>query len=262
MPFVIFMFVFVWGWKVYHDMRTVPDGALEIQVMAKKWDWRFLYKNGTEITSSVVDGQKQPSTLIVPVGRPVKLIMGSEKIVEASTDPTDRPVLHSFYVPAARIKQDVVPGRYTMLWFNLDHPGEYQVFCTEFCGAGHYSMQAKIKAVPEAEFDKWLIEQGEAGDLTPVQLGAKLYTKQACAGCHSINGTKVVGPTFKGLWGRQESLADGSKVEVDENYLRESILNPNAKIVAGFQPGQMPVFAGALKEDEISAIIEFIKTLK
>lgn len=263
-PFVIFMFVFFWGWKVYHDMRHVPDNALEIQVMAKKWDWRFLYKSGKVVTSGLdANGNKTPAMMIVPAGRPVKLIMGSEKIVENSTDPTDRPVLHSFYIPSARIKQDVVPGRYTMLWFNFDQPGEYNVFCAEYCGSGHYSMRALIKAVPQADFENWLSDEGGAGGtLSLADRGKELYQTQACIGCHTINGQKSVGPSFKGLWGSSQPIEGGPAVTVDENYVRESILNPNAKIAAGFQGGQMPVFAGVLKDEDITAIIEFIKSLK
>lgn len=261
-PFVIFMFVFFWGWKVYHDMRTVPADALEVQVMAKKWDWRFIYKSGKEVTSGLDDsGQKSPATLVVPAGRPVKLVMASEKINAASTDPKDRPVLHSFFIPSARVKQDVVPGRFTMMWFNFDQPGEYWVFCTEFCGAGHSAMKAKIKAVPQAEFDRWLADEG-GGVLTLADQGKALYGSKACVGCHSADGTRVVGPTFKGSWGAQHKMEGGATVTVDENYIRESILNPNAKVVAGYPAGVMPAYAGQLSDDELLALIEFIKTLK
>ena len=263
-PFVIFMFVFFWGWKVYHEMRHVPDNALEVQVMAKRWDWRFTYKSGKAVTSGLDErGQKTPATLVVPAGRPVKLIMGSEKINSASTDDKDRPVLHSFFIPSARIKQDVVPGRYTMLWFNFDKPGDYWVFCADFCGAGHSSMKAMIKAVPEAEFDKWLSAEG-GGTLSLADRGKQLYAANACIGCHSADGSKSVGPSFKGIWGHDQAIEGGPTVKVDENYIRESILNPNAKIAAGYKAsaGVMPVFAGTLSEDDINALIEFIKTLK
>ncbi|CAN5593737.1 cytochrome c oxidase subunit II [soil metagenome] len=261
-PFLIFMFVFFWGWKVYHDMRHAPEGALEVQVMAKKWDWRFIYKSGKVAMSGIDDnGQRLPATLVVPVGRPVKLIMASEKISEGSTDPLDRPVLHSFYIPAARIKQDLVPGRFTMLWFNFDQPGDYWVFCAEFCGAGHSSMRGLIRAVPEAEFDKWLSAES-GGKLSLADQGRALYAAKACVGCHSADGSRVVGPSFKHLWGSKHVVEGGATVTVDENYVRESILNPNAKIVQGFPSGVMPVFAGQITDDEISALIEFIKTLK
>ncbi len=261
-PFLIFMFVFAWGWKIYHDMRHSPEGALEVHVMAKKWDWRFLYKNGKEVTSSLNDkGQKEPATMVVPVGKPVKLIMASEKISAGSTDPMDRPVLHSFFLPAARIKQDVVPGRYTTMWFQLDQPGDYWVFCTEFCGSGHSAMKARISAVPIADFEKWLAAEG-SGAMSLADKGRALYSSKACAGCHSADGTRVVGPTFKASWGASRDVEGGGKVTVDENYVRESILNPNAKVAAGYPAGVMPTFAGQLSDDDVKALIEFIKTLK
>lgn len=261
-PFLIFMFVFVWGWKVYHDMRTIPADALEVHVMAKKWDWRFLYKSGKEVVAGLDDkGQKTPATMVVPVGRPVKLIMGSEKISANSTDPTDRPVLHSFYLPAARVKQDIVPGRYTSLWFNIEKPGDYWVFCTEFCGSGHSAMKAMVKAVPVAEFEAWLASEG-GGALTLADQGKALFAAKACVGCHSADGSRVVGPTFKGLWGSSRSFDGGGSAKADENYLRDSILNPNSQVVATFPKGVMPAYAGQLSDDEVNAIIEFIKTLK
>lgn len=261
-PFLIFMFVFVWGWKVYHDMRNVPAGALEIHVMAKKWDWRFIYKSGKEAVSGVdANGQKTPATMVVPIGRPVKLIMGSEKINAASTDRSDRPVLHSFYLPAARIKQDIVPGRYTTQWFNIEKAGDYWVFCTEFCGGGHSSMKAVVKAVPVEEFEAWLASEG-GGSLSLVDQGRNLYAAKACIGCHSADGSSVVGPTFKGLFGKSRSFVSGKTATADEDYLRDSILNPNANVVTGYPAGVMPAYAGQLSDDEVNAIIEFIKTLK
>ncbi len=263
MPFVIFMFVFGWGWKIFHEMRNPPENPLEVHVVAKKWDWRFIYKNGKEVTAWLNEkNQKEPATMVVPAGKPVKLIMSSEKINPASdTDPKDRPVLHSFFVPSARIKQDIVPGRYTSLWFNLQQPGDYWVFCAEFCGTGHSSMFAKINAIPVADFEKWLSSEG-SGALTLADKGKALYATKGCVGCHSADGTSVVGPSFKGVWGTSHAVEGGGTVTVDEDYIRESLMTPNAKIVAGFKPGLMPAFAGQLTEDEIKQIIEFIKTLK
>ncbi len=266
-PFLIFMFVFAWGWMVYHDMRKMPEDALEVHVFAKKWDWRFVYKNGKEVTAALDENMKlQPSTMVVPVGRPVKLIMASEKVNPSGNDPTDRPVLHSFFIPSFRVKQDVVPGRYAALWFEADKAGLYNVFCAEYCGGGHSAMRGLIRAVAPAEFEAWLA--GEAvsteavAQVNPlVAKGKTLYAANACIGCHSVDGSKMTGPSFKGLFGKTEQTDKGS-VKVDENYLRESVLNPNAKIVAGYPPGQMPPYAGQLSEDDILALIEFIKTLK
>ena len=260
-PFLIFMFAFGWGWLVYHDMRSMPENALEVHVMAKKWDWRFVYKNGKEITSGVdAKGAKEPATMVVPVGRPVKLIMASEKINPAGNDPTDRPVLHSFFIPAFRIKQDIVPGRYTALWFNAEHEGEYWVFCAEFCGAGHSAMLGKVRVVSNEEFEKWLGSDGPIGG-TLADKGRALFGSKACIGCHSLDGKKGVGPSFKGLFGTKEKTNKG-EITVDENYLRESILNPNDKIVDGFPAGVMPPMAGQLNDDDIKALIEFIKAAK
>lgn len=265
-PFVIFIFCFAWGWIVFHKMRAMPENALEIHVVGKKWDWRFIYKNGREIVAGVDDdGNKTPATMVVPMGRPVKLIMGSEKVNPGSnTDPKDRPVLHSFFIPAFRVKQDLVPGRYTTLWFEATETGTFNVFCAEYCGEGHYSMRAAIKVVTQKEYEEWL--SGEAageggGTLSLAQQGKALYANRACIGCHSVNGSAGSGPTWKGIFGHKV-MTDKGEVTIDENYIRESILQPNAKIVTGFQGGVMPSFAGQLKEDEINALIEFIKTLK
>ncbi|MES2857274.1 MAG: cytochrome c oxidase subunit II [Bdellovibrionota bacterium] len=261
-PFCLFIFAFAWGWVVYHEMRTFPENALEVHVVAKKWDWRFIYKNGKEITTSIdASGNKVPATMVIPIGRPVKVIMASEKINPAGDDPRDRPVLHSFFIPAFRVKQDIVPGRYTSLWFQAEKAGDYHLFCTEYCGAGHYSMLGMVKAVPVDEYERWLAADASAGG-SLVDVGRGLYGTKACIGCHSLDGSRVVGPTFKGLFGSKHAIEGGGEVTVDEDYLRESILNPNAKITGGFPAGVMPAFAGQLNDDELKAIIEFIKSAK
>lgn len=219
------------------DMRNAPDDAYEIQVTAYKWAWAFTYENG------VTDGN-----LVVPADRPIKLIMSSDD------------VLHSFYVPAFRVKQDVVPGRYTSLWFQTDGAGEYQIFCTEYCGTKHSEMLAKVIVKEPTEFDRWL-EESAAPSGTPEEIGEKLVAQRGCAACHSINGAKGVGPSFKGSWGVARKLADGSEVVMDENYVKTSILNPQGQIVAGYPP-VMPTFKGKLKNSEIDAIIAYLKTLK
>lgn len=264
-PFVLFMVAFGWSWMVYHKMRTAPENALEVHVVGKKWDWRFIYKNGKEVTSGLdSSNQKIPATMVVPVGRPVKLIMSSERInpsTPLAQSPTDRAVLHSFYIPAFRIKQDVVPGRYTTEWFQAEQLGEYWVLCAEYCGASHYDMKAKIKVVSNEDFEKWLSSEGTGGALSLADQGKQIYQAKACMGCHSVDGGPSVGPTWKGLWAKTETT-DKGQVKVDEAYIRESILEPNAKIVKGFQGGIMPTYAGQLNDDDIRAVIEFIKTLK
>jgi cytochrome c oxidase subunit 2 len=237
-PFVIFMIVFVWGWLVYMKMRTMPEDALEIAVQAQKWSWTFTYKNGRSTGGEVY----------VPVGEPVRLIM------------TSVDVIHSFFVPAFRTKQDVVPGRYTQVWFKAEKEGDYQVFCAEYCGDGHSRMLAKVHVIPRAKFDQWLGNDPYKG-LATLDIGKKVYQSR-CTACHNATEVKLVGPGFKGIWGTQAQLEGLPPVTVDENYVRESIMNPNAKIVKGFPSGVMPTFAGQLSEQEIMGAIEFIKSLK
>lgn len=237
-PFVIFMVVFVWGWIVYYQLRTFPANALEIAVQGQKWSWVFKYKNGL----------KSQAFLTVPVNQDVKLVM------------TSSDVLHSFYIPAFRTKQDVVPGRYTAVWFRANKLGSYQVFCAEYCGDNHSAMMAKINVVTREEFDEYLSTDPFKG-LPPVQVGQKLF-QGSCVACHSTTpGVKMKGPNLAGVFGRQEQLEDGTTVTVDENYIRESLMNPQAKIVKGFEP-VMPTQAGLLDEDEILGIIEYLKSLK
>ncbi len=242
-PLVIFLGVFAWGWSIYHNMRNMPKDALEVHVYGKQWDWTFEYKSGKKAYSS----NNEP--LVVPVGKPVRLIM------------TSSDVIHSFFVPSFRIKQDVVPGRYTNLWFQAEKMGEFHIFCTEYCGFSHSAMLGKIKVVSVEDYEKWIAET-DASQLSGVELGAKLYNQKGCVACHSLDGSPKVGPTFKGLFSKAENLEDGSTVNVDENYLRESVVNPNVKIVKGFPKGVMPAFQGQVSEEELTGIIEFIKGQK
>ena len=237
-PFVIFMGVFAWGWAVYHQMRTMPTTGLELAVEAQKWDWSFIYKSGRRVSGE----------FYVPVNTPVKLIM------------TSKDVLHSFYVPAFRNKMDVVPGRYTSIWFQPTKEGSFQVFCAEFCGDQHSGMLAKVHVVSREKFDAWLANDPYKG-LSLLEVGQKIFTSR-CVACHTNTETKGIGPGFKGIWMKQEKMADGATVTIDENYVRESILNPQARIVAGFPAGVMPSFAGQLSEQELMGVIEFMKSLK
>jgi len=239
-PLVIFLAVFAWGWIIYHDMRTMPKDALEVQVTGKQWAWEFEYKSGV----------KTGNLLVVPVNKDVKLIM------------TSKDVLHSFYIPSFRIKQDVIPGSYTALWFNADKLGEFHVFCAEFCGTQHSGMLATVKVVTQAEYEAWLIEESQVGALPLAQRGQKLFQAKACASCHSVaDASAKVGPSLWQKFGAKELTEEGEFV-VDENFVREAILNPNAKTTKGFPKGVMPTFQGQLNETELSALIEYIKTLK
>lgn len=237
-PLVFFLGFFAWGWWIYHEMRQMPENALEVHVFGRQWSWEFVYKSG----------KTSGNEFVVPVNTPVKLIM------------TSRDVLHSFYIPSMRIKQDVIPGQYTALSFNSTKLGDFQVFCAEYCGTTHSGMLAKLRVVTQEDYEKW-IQENEEG-LTLAQRGQKYFNDKGCVACHSVDGTAKVGPTWKGIFGTEREFADGSKVKADENYLRESILNPNARVVKGFAAGVMPTYQGQLSEDQVNAVIEFIKSLK
>jgi len=240
-PLVIFLAVFAWGWYIYHGMRTMPKDALEINVLGKQWAWEVEYKNGFKAVNEVV----------VPVNTDVKLLL------------TSQDVIHSFFVPSFRIKQDAVPGRYTALWFRAEKLGEFHVFCAEYCGTSHSGMIGKLRVVTREEFDKYMEEGQEEGQLPLAKRGEKLFALKACASCHSVDSPAVkVGPSLFQVFGHEVTLDDGSKVVADENYIRESILQPNAKIVKSFPKGVMPTFQGQINENELNALVEYVKSLK
>ena len=238
-PIVLVLVIFVWGFKVFMDLSTPPANSYEVLVTGQKWKWLFTYPNGT------VD-----ENLHAPVDTPVRLVMTSEDVI------------HGFFIPAFRLKHDVVPGRYAKVWFRAVKAGDYQIFCTQYCGTGHSDMLAKVVIHEPGGFESWLEDAGNfLKKMPPAQAGEKLYRVRGCAQCHTLDGTASTGPTFKGVWGRKETLKGMNPVVVDENYVRESILEPQAKIVAGFEP-VMPTYKGRLKDQEITAIIEFLKTVK
>lgn len=240
-PLVLFLGIFGWGWYIYHQMRTFPADALEIHVYGKQWAWEMVYKSGV----------KTANLIVAPVNKDVKLIL------------TSNDVIHSFYVPSFRIKQDAVPGRYTAVGFKADKLGDYHVFCTEFCGTSHSNMMATVKIVTEAEYNQWMNEESQVGALPLAQRGEKIFQVKACASCHSIADAAVkVGPALWQKWGTTEEMDNGEKVTVDENYVRESIVSSQAKIVKGFGKGVMPAYQGQLNETELSALVEYIKSLK
>ena len=236
-PFVIFMVVFAWGWIIYHDMRTAPKGAFEIHVVGQKWYWDFLYKSG----------KKSSNEFYVPVDTPVKLIM------------TSRDVIHSFFIPSFRIKQDVVPGRYSSLWFEATKTGQFQVFCTEYCGDGHSAMLAKVNVMPKDEFETWLQTNPYKG-MSIAEIGGKVF-QQKCTACHNASTEKKIGPGLAGLFGKERVFENQASLIADENYLRESILYPRKKVVKGY-PNAMTAFLGQLSEEELTGVIEYIKELK
>lgn len=238
-PLFLVLYIFWVGWTGYLDLRTPPGDAFEVHVTGQKWSWTFTYPNGH------VDAD-----LLVPVGQPVRLTMGSED------------VLHSFFIPAFRAKMDVVPGRYTTMWFTATEAGDYDVYCTEYCGTEHSSMGARLLAMPPAEFEAELAKRSNyLENDPPLVAGEKVYRIQGCTQCHSIDGTDGIGPSFKGIvLGQSRPLADGSQVVYDENYVRESIMEPQAKIAAGYDP-VMPTYKGRLKDKAITVLIQYIKSL-
>ncbi len=240
-PTVILAIIFVWGFRGYLKLTIVPKDALQIKVTGQRWFWSFDYPEGVNSLNDMV----------VPVGKPIALLMSSQDVI------------HSFFVPAFRIKQDVLPNRYTQAWFEAKNVGEYDLLCAEFCGTQHSSMLGKVRVVSTQDYNRWLEEAvGSLGAGMPLKdLGEKLYTSKQCFTCHSLDGTKIQGPSFKGRFGSEAVFTDGSKRTVDENYLRESILNPQAKVVAGYLP-VMPTYQSLLKEREVDALVEFIKSLK
>lgn len=253
-PTVLLMGIFAWGWKVYHDMVSVPGDAYEIRVLGKQWLWNFIYEDGRVTTNE----------LYVPAGRPIKLLM------------TSQDVLHSFFIPDFRIKQDVVPGMYTHVWFNPENPGEHVVFCAEYCGTSHSGMIAKVIALNEKDWQAWWRGKqlasipsnttGKSGEThaagSLINQGQKLTQTKGCVACHSIDGSRIVGPSYKSLYGSRVEFSDGSTAQADENYIRESITNPQGKKVKGYEALVMPPYPGDAKEEEITAIIAYIKSLK
>ncbi|TNE74612.1 cytochrome c oxidase subunit II [bacterium] len=239
-PVFLIVYVFYWGFTDYLKLNIPPANAYEVQVIGQKWNWAFKYNNG----------YTSPNELHVPKGRPVKLVMQS------------RDVLHSFYIPDFRIKHDVIPNRYTTVWFEAIESGESVIFCTEYCGTSHSDMLAKVIVHEEEDFQKWLKESGgRPADMPLADYGKMLYTKSGCQTCHSTDGSKLVGPSYKGLFGSKKTFTDGSSLVADETYIKSSILNPSEHVVAGFAP-VMPTYQGILSNDDIDAIIEFIKEQK
>jgi cytochrome c oxidase subunit II len=237
-PLGITMVMFVWGAQVFFHMTRPPKGAMEIFVVGKQWMWKAQH----------MDGASEINELHVPVGRPVKLTMGSEDVI------------HSFFIPDFRVKADVVPGRYNTMWFTASKPGKYHIFCTQYCGTKHSAMIGTVTALEPAAFQAWL--SGGAGGGTMVENGAKLFADLSCNTCHFDADTQGQGrgPVLKGIYGKQALLTTGQTVPVDDAYLRESILNPQAKIVAGFQP-LMPTFQGLVSEEQLLQLIAYVKSL-
>jgi cytochrome c oxidase subunit 2 len=236
-PLLITLVMFAWGARVFFFVYRPPSNAVEYFAVGKQWMWKFQHP----------EGNREIDELHVPVGQPIKMIMTSEDVI------------HSFYVPAFRMKQDVLPGRYTTTWFQADRPGTYHLFCAEYCGTEHSRMIGSVVVMEPTDYEAWL--SGAQPGQSLVASGAQLFQSLACNTCHRPGpGMAARGPRLEGLFGHQVALADGRSVVANEDYIRESILNPTAKVTAGYQP-IMPTFQGQVTEEQLVQIIAYVKSL-
>src|SRR6201981_812433 len=233
-PLGIFLVIFLWGAVVYFRERTPPRDTAEVYTVAKQWMWKFEH----------AEGQREINELHVPVGRDVKMIM------------TSQDVIHSFFVPAFRIKQDVLPGRYTVAWFRATKPGTYHLFCAEYCGTQHSGMIGSVVVMEPAQYEAWM-SGGTGGPLSAT--GEKIFAELGCVTCHRVD-SQGRGPNLQGVFGKPVQLEDGRMITADENYLRESILDPGTKIVKGFKP-VMPTFQGLRSTEQLNALVAYVKAL-
>jgi cytochrome c oxidase subunit 2 len=234
-PLVILLVMFTWGAKVYIDAFRPPSDAVEYYVVGKQWMWKFQHP----------EGQREINHLHVPVNQPVRLTMTSEDVI------------HSFFVPAFRVKADVLPGRYTTVWFEAEKAGTYQLFCAEYCGAEHSMMLGSIIVMESADYESWLVRSQPK--LTMVASGEELFVSKVCNTCHYPDSAARA-PILHGLWGHRVELENGETVVADADYVRESILHPTARMVKGYRP-LMPTYQGQLSEEEVLALIRYIKSL-
>lgn len=241
-PTILVLVMFYFGWAGFAPMRDVPDDAIPVRAVARMWSWTFEYENG-----------KKSDKLIVPKDKPVLLNL------------TSLDVNHALYVPAFRIKEDVIPGRDNYMWFTANEFGSYDLLCAEYCGLRHAYMLTTVEVVGDDEWDEWMKTPEGESELDKVDAGFNVIKSNGCVACHSSDGTKLVGSSFKGIWGEDvDVMVDGEQktVKVDADYIRESILHPNAKVVVGFNEGLMPPYEGQISDDEINQIVEYIKSLK
>jgi len=243
---------FLWGWRDYSYIITPRQDEYEINVIGQQWQWQIQYGSGKTYTNEAY----------LPVDRPVRFVM------------TSKDVLHSFFVPEFRIKQDVVPGQYTTLHVTPNVPGDYHIFCAEYCGTAHSKMLGTVHVLSKEDFQKWedglletkketaqAIEPAAARTMTMAESGKHIFRSKACVTCHSVGGERAIGPTVRGLFGSNVELAGGTMVKADENYIRESIMDPMKKIVKGYAP-HMPTFRGMLSDEDVNDLIAYFKTLK
>ncbi len=233
-PLCLTMVMFLWGAILYFDIRTMPSDAIEIQVVGKQWMWKIQHPQG----------RSEINELHVPVGKPIRLRMISEDVI------------HSFFIPAFRVKMDVLPERYSSMWFEPTKVGEYFLFCAEYCGTDHAAMSGRVYVMEQADYAAWL---ANSTDEPPASVGAQLFTELRCYTCHH-DGDDGRGPSLKNLYGSTVALADGRRVRADDAYLRESIVEPLKQVVAGYQ-GVMPTYDSQLTEEQILQLIDYIKSL-
>lgn len=250
-PTVLLLVIFAWGQKPFVSIATPPAESLELRVRGMTWNWQITYpsvpKKKCKMTRSGGKARAAEGEFVVPVGRPVSVTLSSSD------------VLHSFWIPAFRLKRDAVPNRYTGYWFEATMTGKFRVFCAEYCGQDHSRMSGWIDVVDEAAWQKFVSGEDQRCELDPndPDFGLKVF-EQNCSACHSMNGVRGKGPALNGLYGKQEKLSDGTSVAVDDNYIRQSIEAPNSQVVAGFEP-VMPTFKGQLSDAEIDGLIDYLK---
>ena len=234
-PFGLTMVMFAWGASIFFTASRPPSNAINIYAVGKQWMWKLEH----------VEGQREINELHIPVGTPVRLTMTSEDVI------------HSFFVPAFRTKQDVLPGRYTTTWFQPTKAGKYHLFCAEYCGTKHSGMIGWVYAMEPKDYQNWL--SGDASEGSMAENGKKLFEQLACSNCHKEDNSGR-GPSLVGVYGKQVQLTGGGTVKADEAYFRESILQPQAKVVSGFEP-VMPTFQGLVSEEQVVQLVEYVKSL-
>lgn len=239
-PLALVLLMFYYGYMAFLPMRKPPKDAMVVKTTGRMWTWDFEYPNG-----------KHSPELIVPYKKAVKL------------DMTSKDVIHGMFIPSFRLKEDVIPGKQTMIWFIPKLEGTFEIFCSAYCGIDHSIMQSSVKVIPVKEFDKWLAEKPEVK--VNANTGLETLKRNACSSCHSLDGSKIIGPSFKGLFGSKHLvITDGKEREIkaDTSYIRTSILDPDKDIVKGFNKGMMHSYQGVLSNDDIKSIMEYLKTIK
>jgi cytochrome c oxidase subunit 2 len=236
-PFVVMLTFFWWGAQIFFENASPPPNTIDVYAVGKQWMWKIQYPEGV----------REINELHVPLGRPVKITLASEDVI------------HSFFIPAFRIKHDVVPGRYDTMWFTATKVGRYHLFCAEYCGTEHSGMVGWVTVMTEGDYENWLNGGGSEG--TMAQQGEKLFGQLGCSTCHLLDQQQGRCPNLRGVYGSHVQLSDGKSVLADDVYIRESILNPNAKVVAGYHQDVMPTFQGQITEEQLLQLIVYVKSL-